>query len=225
MVIHVLSRGDPAHRRELAAVAQTQGIDALLDDPELPELLRRAPVLDRPTASLFVYVVVREALRTAGVDDRPLADYVAALVFEFGMRGRAFRIAQFDDEEYRYLVDLVADVASEPGRRGFLLRAHLGNFSLWLAGVFPDHITAREERRGGPGLRYYEELGAQGYRLAADHRMAEQLDLVELYRRVAGSFGAVRVALNRISDRLLFPHVNTPARLLRQVGDAFQAGA
>jgi len=188
MVIQLLSRGDAAHRQRLARLVQSQGIDALLDDPELPELLRGAPELDRPTASLFVYVVVRQALRAAGVDDRPLADYVAALMFEFGMRGRAFRIARFDDEEYRYLVDLVADVSSEPGRRGFLLRAHLGNFSLWLAGVFPDHITAREERRGGPGLRYYEELGAQGFRLAADHRMAQQLDLAGLYRRVAGSF-------------------------------------
>ena len=108
------------------------------------------------------------------------------------------------------------------GRRGFLLAAHLGNFSLWMAGVFPDHITAREERRGGPGLRYYEELGMRGFRLAASHRLAEQLDLAGLYSRAAESFSAIRVALNRLSDRLLFPHVNTPGRLLRQVGDEFR---
>ena len=222
LVIQLLSRGDAAHRGDLLRMAGKHGIDSLLDAAELPELLRTAQSLGQPTAALFIYVTVRHALRAAGIDDRHLSDYLGALVFEFGLRDRAHRISRFDDEQYRYLTDLVADIAAVAGRRGFLLAAHLGNFSLWMAGVFPDRITAREERRGGPGLRYYEELGMRGFRLAASHRLAEQLDLAGLYSRAAESFSAIRVALNRLSDRLLFPHVNTPGRLLRQVGDEFR---
>jgi hypothetical protein len=221
LVIELLSRGDPQRRRELARAAAARGIDALLDAASLPELLRAAPRLAPPSAPLFIYVVVRHALRDGGIDDRRLSDYLGALLYEFGMRDRACRISQVDDEEFRYLTDLVAAIATVPGRRGFLLRAHLGNFSLWLAGLFPDHITTREQRWGGPGLGFYEQMGARGFRLAAEHRLALQLGLAETYRRAAQSFGAIRVALNRLSDRLVFPHVNTPGRLLRQVADEF----
>jgi hypothetical protein len=36
---------------------------------------------------------------------------------------------------------------------------------------------------------------------------------------VADRFGVVRCALNRVSDRLLFPNRHTPERLMRQVSD------
>jgi hypothetical protein len=36
---------------------------------------------------------------------------------------------------------------------------------------------------------------------------------------MAERFGVMRVALNRVSDRLLFPNVHTPERLMRQVTD------
>jgi len=40
---------------------------------------------------------------------------------------------------------------------------HLGNYSLWLAGLFPDYIAARRSRKGGPDLPYYDELGRQDF--------------------------------------------------------------
>ena len=50
------------------------------------------------------------------------------------------RIRRNDDESYGYHVDIVADLAEQDGagERGFLLQTHLGNYSLWLAGLFPD---------------------------------------------------------------------------------------
>jgi hypothetical protein len=204
LVIELLSRGDVAHKGELARVAEERGLDALLDAPDLPELLRAAPRLGQPSPALFVYVVVRHALCGVGIESARLSDYLGALVLEFGLRDRAYRISR-----------------SDSGRRGFLLRAHLGNLSLWLAGLYPDHITARKERRGGPGLRYYDELGAQGFRLASGHRLAHELDMADLYQEASSSFRPIRIALNRLSDRMLFPSVSTPGRLMRQVADEF----
>ena len=36
---------------------------------------------------------------------------------------------------------------------------------------------------------------------------------------LAARFGLLRVALNSLSDTLLFPNVNSPERLMRQVSD------
>jgi hypothetical protein len=162
-------------------------------------------------------VAVRHALRQAGVDDRELADYLAALLLEFGDHDRSARIGVGDDQVYRTLVDLVTDgdLADETGARGFLLRVHLGNYSLWLAGLFPDRVAAWRARAGGPDLPYYDALGRRGYDLAAQHPLARRHGMAALYQEAAARFPVLRLALNRLSDRVFFPDVHTPDKLLR----------
>jgi hypothetical protein len=193
--------------------------EELLDEPALFELLRDAPGIASPSAPLFLYVAVRHNLRSVGIDDAELSDYLAALLLEFGMRDRACRIAPTDDATYNYVTDIVADLEADRGQRGLLLRAHLGNYSLWLSGVFPDRITARVARAGGPGLGYYEEMGARGFRLAADHALAREWSLSGLYTLAADQFERLRVGLNRLSDSVFFQNGSSPDRLMRQVGD------
>ncbi len=172
-----------------------------------------------PSPTLFTYVAVRRTLLVAGVDDRELADYLAALILEFGDHDRHARIRKDDERSYRYLVDLVSDL-SEPDNSGeerFLLQVHLGNYSLWLAGLFPDYIAARRFRAGGPDLPYYDELGRQGYGLASRHRLASHFGVAAIYRAAAERFPALRAAFNRLSDRVFFPNVSTPEKILRSL--------
>jgi len=225
LVVRVLSHGDPAREARYRGRLAEQGRDALLDEPSLFDLLRRAPGVAAPSAALFIYVAVRTALRRVGIDDPELSDYLSALLLEFGARDRAHRIAPADDQVYRYVSDIVADLELVADvRRAFLLRAHLGNFSLWLSGVFPDYVTARQARHGGPDLSYYDEMGARGFRLASDHQLAKQWALTELYYRAAESFERLRVGLNRLSDFVFFRTSSSPERLLRQVTDSFRLG-
>ncbi|MGD2135378.1 MAG: hypothetical protein PVF27_04420 [Gemmatimonadales bacterium] len=209
LVVRLLSGGVPQRADALRERAAVEGPDVLLDHDGLPRALRSVPEFGSPSAALYIYVIVRHALRDAGIDDVPLSDYLGALVLEFGLRGRAYRIASHDDDEFRYLADILSALQDHTGRRAFLLRAHLGNFSLWLAGVFPAYVVTRRERRGAPGFRYYEDVGASGFRLAAEHEIAQQVGLSDVYRRAAASFRTLRVALNGLSGRLFFP---APAR-------------
>jgi hypothetical protein len=158
-------------------------------------------------------------MRAAGEDERLLADYAAAILLHFGQRQRATRLAEHDDETYATLESLGEAVEGGDASRSFLARAHLGNYALWLSGLFPDHIEQRRWRRGGPDLGYFEAMGSRGFRLAADHRMANDHGLAALYDAAAERFPRLRRALNQVSDRLLFPHVHTPERLMRQVHD------
>jgi hypothetical protein len=225
LVVRLLAGGNAVGERGCRERLAEEGPDALLSEPTLFDLLLGAPGLAAPAATLFLYVAVRGALRRVGIDDAELSDYLSALLLEFGMRDRALRIAPADDQVYRYVSDIVADLdAVADARRAFLLRAHLGNFSLWLSGVFPDCITERRERRGGPDLRYYEEMGARGFRLASDHHLAHQWALAPIYDRAAESFERLRVGLNRLSDYVFFRGASSPDRLMRQVGDAFRLG-
>lgn len=207
---------------ELAVLEQRlsdEGIDSILDDDRLLRAILTHPLGAAVSFPLFAYVAVRAALQRVGEGDRTVADYVSAVLLEFNGQGRAQRIGFADDETYETLFELLDDVNDRDARRSLLVRAHLGNYALWLSGLFADHIEYRRWHRGGPSLDYYEELGRRGFELAADHRLAVEQGLAPLYTRVAEHFALVRVALTAVSDQMLFPNVNSPERLMRQVSD------
>lgn len=219
-IMSAVAGSDSGARAELNDRLNHDGLDALLDDPRTLNAVLTGDHHGSP--ALVFYLLVRHALLESGLDDRTLADYIAAVLVEFGREDRAYRIEPGDPETFHYLVDLVAAMETPDGRRRFLVRAHLGNFALWLGGIFPDHVTARVQRRGAPGLDYVEALGASGYRMAAASSLAHRHGLEGLYRTAADVFPELRVALNRISDRYLFPgQSGSVGRLLRQVSDAF----
>ena len=205
LVVLLLSRGS-AHRR--AAVERqlaAEGPDALLEKPELLERLLAVRTMLVPSEALFFYVVLRHALRRSGVDDRDLADYLGSLMLEFGRRDRAWRVDWNDDARHAYLVDILADLDATSGERRFRVMAHLGNYALWLAGLFPDYIAARQLRSGGPDVAYYDALGSRGFGMASDHELADRYGLEEVFRSAAERFSDIRAALNGVSERYLFP--------------------
>jgi hypothetical protein len=219
LMVRMLARCGVGEQTTLEQRLTDEGIDVILDDPRLPHALMRMAEGAHASLPLFVYVFVRHALVRSGEDDRYLADYVASIVLHFGFGKRANRVSEHDDETYTALTDILRDVNDPDARRSFFVRTHLGNYALWLSGLYPDFIEHRRWKRGGPDLDYYEEMGRRGFQLAADHRLAEQHGLTTLYASAAQHFGRLRVALNSVSDTLFFPNVSSPERLMRQVQD------
>jgi hypothetical protein len=218
LVVLLLSRGSAHRRASLERRLAAEGPDSLLDAPELLERLLAVRTMLVPSEPLFLYVLVRHALRQASIDDRELADYLAALLLDFGQRDRAWRVDWHDDEQHRYLVDILADIEASDGERRFRVMVHLGNYALWLAGVFPDYIAARHLRKGGPDVTYYDALGRRGFALASDHSLAERYGLGETLKLAAEQFPSLRSVLNGVSDRVFFPNFQSPDRTLRDLG-------
>lgn len=219
LALRLVGRGSRAEFDEAEAALRDRGIDDLLDDPRLLQGLLESGQGACASYPLFSYVVVRHALRSVGEQDRVLADYVASILLHFGLHDRANRVGAADDESYTTLADLSGAVDGPDVRRSFLVRVHLGNYALWLSGLFPDYIEARHWRRGAPDLGYYEDMGRRGYSLAAAHQLAHEHGLAPLYSMAAERFATLRLALNRVSDAHLFPNFHSADRLLRQVRD------
>ena len=217
IAIRLLAHGESRELDTAETRLREEGIDSLLDDPRLLPAIIESRIGMQVSASLFWYVVVRRALRRVGEEDRALADYVAAILLHFGARGRAERISETDDQVFDTLAELMGEIDTPDARRSFLARQHLGNFALWSSGMFPDRIEHKRWRRGGPDLDYFEEMGRRGFTLAAEHRLAQEHGLDAIMRVAASRFAALRLALNEVSDTLMFPHGNSPERLMRQV--------
>jgi len=218
LVVLLLSRGSAHRRAAIERRLQTEGPDTLLDATELLERLLAVRSVLVPSEALFFYVLVRHTLRQAGIDDREMADYLAAMLLDFGRRDRAWRVDWHDDQQHRYLADILIDLEASEGERRFKVMVHLGNYALWLAGLFPDYIAARHLRKGGPDVTYYDALGRRGFGLACDHALADRYGLDGVLRTASERFPSLRGALNGISDRVFFPGAHSFDRALRDLG-------
>jgi len=223
LALHVIASGRISDLEEGERRLAHDGVDVLLDDPRLLIGLLRTDRGVIASYALLTYVVMRHALTRIGESDRVLADFLASLFMEFGVRDRAQRISRFDDETYDTLGAILAAADSPDPKRSFLAREHLGNYALWLSGVFPDHIEERRWRKGGPDLEYYEAMGRRGYELAANHKLAQEAGISDFYALAADRFRVMRIALTSVSDALLFPNSNSPTSIIRRVEDDFRS--
>lgn len=176
--------------------------DLILDDDALfHALLERAGCL-RISTRFYFYVLVRQVFRRCDIQDRAIADYVAEVLAEFARTERAHYIVPGQDGPFHYFFEILTALRTADDRTGFFLRVHMGNYSLFLSGLFADRIRCRAEQRGFPDLKYYEGLGRAGFRMASDHRLAQRYELTHILGTMSDRFETMRMALNNMADRL-----------------------
>lgn len=176
--------------------------DLILDDEELfRALLERRGCL-RVSTHFYFYVLVRQVFLRSDLKDRAVADYVAEVLAEFARAERARCFVPGQANPLDYFFEMLAALQTADERTSFQIRVHIGNYSLFLAGVFPERIRFRAEKKGFPHLKYYEALGRSQYRAACDHRLAQRYELANIFDTLSERFQATRRALNDISDRV-----------------------
>lgn len=200
-VADVLAR----NRRERGIVqsllADPDTRDHILDHPELFAAILCTEGLAPFSMHLFFYVLVRRAFLRYDLTDPLLADYCSSLLVTF--------VTFHDDPEekepthYAYLVDHLRALAEASHHEVFFLHHQLGNYALFLTGMFPRYIKYQARHRFGPGFRYYEDLGAMSYRAAARHEIARSARIEEVLEDLAVNFRIARRALNHVAEGYL----------------------
>jgi hypothetical protein len=183
-------------------LADEETRDLILDDEQLYRALLEKACCLQVSSHFYFYILVRHGLRQASIDDRSVADYVAEVLAEFSLVDRSRYTVAGQPIPLDYLFEMMAALENADDRSRFLIRAHMGNHSLFLSGVFPERIRVRAERKGFPDLQYYEDLGRSSFRAAGDHRLAHRYNLTEIYHTLAERFQATRLALNDLTQRL-----------------------
>lgn len=198
--------------------------DQILDDPRLLHALLEHRGCLGVSQRLYFYVLVRQVFLRSGIKDRVVADYVAELLTEFSSAQRLRCAVAGEAVPMDYFFEMLAALQRVDDRTRFTLRAHIGNCSLFLTGVFPERIRFRAESRGFPDLGYYEQLGRSSFRAASDHRLARRGELGAVLGALSDQFHETRLALNDIAERLFaIGDPDVPAEFL--LGQGGNAGA
>jgi hypothetical protein len=218
-ILNVLGRRPGEAASLVALLADPETRDLILDDDLLFRALLEHGGCLRVSPHLYFYVLVRHVLRRSGLDDRRVADYVAELLAEFSREERSHCVVPGQPGRLQYFFEMLTALETADDHTAFCIRAHIGNHSLFLSGVFPEHILHRAERRGAPGLRYYENLGRANYRAASHHRLAARYDLAAVFDTLSEHFEPTRRALNDLAERVFsLGDPEVPVHLLTPAG-------
>lgn len=198
---------------QLSPGSGTKHLWTLWEDPEaLREILDLKEVLrgliDSTGAlsvspAFYFYVLVRHSFLEAGIEDPGIADFVAGVLAE--------RVATDPQDVLKgvpsgltHAADFISILDSSQGRLRFHLQVAAGNQFLVLTGLFPGFLQRRCERRGAPGVEFYENFARQAYREAADNPNAPRDASRRLFGDLSDLMPCARQSLNRIAEELVF---------------------
>jgi hypothetical protein len=195
---------DSVSLQELLTDSDTR--DTILDHENLLDAVLSDTARLSISPQLYFYVLTRHVLKRTGINDRKLSDYIASLLECFSRTARMASPSDESGQPIQYLSDMLLALRDATPSQAFLLKAHVGNYSLFITGIFHESVQRRMER-GAPDFSFYEGLGRSNFKSVANHRVARTCELSETYDSLAERFRDIRLALNGLSDRLL--HLDT----------------
>ena len=201
-VLRTLASSQADHVSLVELLANTDTRDSILDSPQLVDAILSNAGHLYISSHFYFYVLARHVLRDVGITDRKLCDYVASLLETFSRVNGLKAPNATEEQGHQYVSDILIALTRATSEQAFLLRAHVGNYSLFLTGIFHEN-TQRRSLRGAPDLAFYEQVGRTNYQLVASHATARRCELSDVYGELAERFREVRLALNRLSDQLI----------------------
>ena len=213
-IVRTLARSQSDHVSLVDLLSDIETRDSILDHPRLVDAILNHCGHLRISSQFYFYVLARHVLQQGGIGDRKLCDYVASLLETFSHAsrlrapqtpGRSAESTTTDSScGEQYISDILIALNRATPEQAFLLRAHIGNYSLFISGIFHPAVAGqRGSLRGGPDLKFYEQVGRTNYQLVASHAVARRCELDDVFEGLADRFRDVRLALNQLSDRLL----------------------
>src|SRR5213592_2580580 len=201
-IVRTLARSQTDQVSLVDLLSDLETRDSILDHPRLVDAILNHCGHLRISSQFYFYVLARHVLQQAGMTDRKLCDYVASLLETFSRTNGMQSPLNHEDRSRQYVSDMLIALTRATPEQAFLLRAHVGNYSLFISGIFHEN-TQRRSLRGGPDIGFYEQVGRTNYQLVASHAAARRCELDDVFEGLADRFRDVRLALNQLSDRLL----------------------
>ncbi len=162
--------------------------------------------MNHPLRRLFEELV-RRRFRGIDLKDPAVSAYVSGLLTEFVHSSNLFKIQNAKGQPLEDVGEMLLE--SNPLDRGGsfdrerAVRKHIGDYTLFLAGVFPEYVASRPRY----SLRLdafvdYVRAGKESYRIVSAFDQFEYRDEARLFRQLAESFELCVHGLNLVRQDL-----------------------
>jgi hypothetical protein len=122
-----------------------------------------------PLYRMFAGLTEHAFMADLGVTDTGMVDYLTKLLARFVHEDAVRAVKRADGASLTRLAEMLveAELPANQGERRREIYRHVGDYSLFFAGVFPEAISGRNARYRAETLHGYVESGRRSYYLAS----------------------------------------------------------
>lgn len=133
-----------------------------------------------------------------GVADPPLIDYLVDLLVRFVRADSLFRIRDTKGRRLEEVADMLTEAGQRQARPQREIYRHIGDFTLFWSGVFPEALAKRQAAHTKDHLIDYCQQGKKSYYMASTFVEEPYEEEAPVLRRLSNEFELCSYGLNRV---------------------------
>ena len=163
--------------------------------------MREAVSPNHPLRRLFAGCLEQTFVTELGLCDPSLTDYLAELLTNFIHVDRIFSLRNAAGKQLEEVADMLTEAflgqrLSSRQRQRFLHR-HIGDFTLFWTGVYPEGLHLLRHAQRKDRLIDYVDVGKKSYAIVAGASQEDDVPPPRVYRRLAHEFEMCAYGLHK----------------------------
>ncbi len=147
---------------------------------------------------LFAAVTEQTFQTELGVADPKLIDYLVDLLLRFVRCDAIFRVSSAVGRRLEEVAEMIAEAEQRQARPKREIHRHIGDFTLFWAGVFPENLTRLKAPDRKDHLVDYCQQGKRSYYIASTFDDEPYQDEAPVLRRLSDEFELCSYGLSRV---------------------------
>jgi hypothetical protein len=163
---------------------------------------------DHPLQKMFLELVARHYAEEIGMRDQELVGYVAHLLAEFCDAAQLYKIHDATDKPLTDVGEMLLESNPVYGPapsfdRERQVRKHIGDYTLFFTGMFPESINHLRLRRNRlENFVDWIKAGKESYYIVSKFDCFEYTKVAPLFERLSDNFEQCVYGLNRVKNEL-----------------------
>jgi hypothetical protein len=149
---------------------------------------------------MFAGITEQTFLTTLGIGDPHLVDYLSALLSRFIHVEAIFRLRNVDGKPLEEVADMMFEAEELPaaGRTRREVHRHIGDFTLFWTGVYPEALSRLRSALSKDWFIDYCEQGKRSYYIASTFEEDAFREEAPVLRRLSVEFELCAYGLNQV---------------------------
>jgi hypothetical protein len=158
------------------------------------------PNHEHPLRRMFSGLTEHTFMVSLGVADPPLTDYLSDLLSRFISMDALYRLKDLKGNRLEEVVEMIIDAEAMPpeGRTRREVHRHIGDFTLFWTGVYPEMLKKLRNPKVRDSFIDYCEQGKRSYYIASTFEEEPFQEEAPILRRLSDSFELVAYGLTQV---------------------------
>lgn len=161
-----------------------------------------------PLRRLFDELVHRRFVRDIQISDLHLSSYISGILVDFTHVDNLYRIRDVRGKHLEDIGEMLLEsdplLKADSFDREREVRKHIGDYTLFMTGLFPEHVTSVRRSRGIRLESFVDfvKAGKESYRIVSSYDPLEYESKEPLFRQLADKFELCVYGLNLVKGDL-----------------------